>query len=114
LNAEYTTAQSDRVRKESAYASVSSGSLESAQVSTQGESLKKLSEQMDLQQQKFADVKAHFGANHPEYRKAALQIAELERQLSTLRRTSDSESKSSFANRSTAKLCCVRLSPKQR
>lgn len=81
LNAEYTTAQSDRVRKESAYASVSSGSMESAQVSTQGESLKKLSEQMDLQQQKFADVKAHFGANHPEYRKAALQIAELDRQL---------------------------------
>jgi len=81
LNAEYTTAQSDRIRKQSAYTSVAGGSLEAAQVSTQGESLKKLSEQMYLQQQKFVDVKSHFGPTHPEYRKASLQIAELERQL---------------------------------
>jgi succinoglycan biosynthesis transport protein ExoP len=81
LNTEYTNAQADRVRKESAYTSVASGSIEAAQVSTQGESLKKLSEQMDQQQQKFAEVQAHFGPNHPEYRKASLQIAELVRQL---------------------------------
>jgi succinoglycan biosynthesis transport protein ExoP len=81
INAEYTNAQSDRIRKQSAYTSVAGGSLEAAQVSTQGESLKKLSEQMYLQQQKFVDVKAHFGPTHPEYLKASLQIAELQRQL---------------------------------
>lgn len=81
LNTEYTTAQGDRVRKEAAYRSVSGGSLEAAQVSTQGESLKRLSERIDEEQQKFAEVKVHFGPNHPEYRKAAVQVAELQQQL---------------------------------
>ena len=81
LNTEYTNAQADRVRKEAAYHSVEEGSLEAAQVSSQGEALKRLSERLDESQQKFAEVKAHFGPNHPEYRKAALQVAELERQL---------------------------------
>ena len=81
LNTEYTTAQADRVRKESAFQSVAGGSLEAAQVSTQGEALKKLFEQLDTQQQKFAEVKSHFGPNHPEYRKATLGITELQRQI---------------------------------
>ncbi len=81
LNTEYTNAQADRVKKESAYRSVSDGSLEAAQVSTQGDALKTLSERLDEQQQKFADVKSHYGPNHPEYRKAAMQVAELQRQL---------------------------------
>jgi len=34
LNTEYTNAEADRVRKESAYRSVESGSMEAAQVST--------------------------------------------------------------------------------
>ena len=81
LNTEYTNAQADRVRKEAAYKSVAGGSLEAAQVSTQGEALKRLSERLDEAQQKFAEIKAHYGPNHPEYRKASLQLAELERQL---------------------------------
>jgi len=81
LNSEYTNAQADRVRKEAAYKSVAGGSLEAAQVSTQGEALKRLSERLDEIQQKFAEIKAHYGPNHPEYRKASLQLAELERQL---------------------------------
>jgi succinoglycan biosynthesis transport protein ExoP len=81
LNTEYTNAQADRVRKEAAHRSVEDGSLEAAQVSTQGEALKRLSERLDEAQQKFADVRSHFGPNHPEYRKASLQVAELQRQL---------------------------------
>ncbi|MBZ5619300.1 MAG: polysaccharide biosynthesis tyrosine autokinase [Acidobacteriia bacterium] len=81
LNTEYTNAQADRVRKEAAYKSVAGGSLEAAQVSTQGDALKRLSERLDEAQQKFAEVKTHYGANHPEYRKASLQVAELQRQL---------------------------------
>lgn len=81
LNTEYTNAQTDRVRKESAWKSVQSGSLEAAQVSTQGENLKKLSEKLDEARQKFADIQTHFGPNHPEYRKAAVQVEEIERQL---------------------------------
>jgi succinoglycan biosynthesis transport protein ExoP len=85
LNTEYTNAQTDRVRKESAWESVQSGSLESAQVSTQGENLKTLSGKLDEARQKFEDVKTHYGANHPEYRKAAVQVEEIERQLRAAR-----------------------------
>jgi succinoglycan biosynthesis transport protein ExoP len=81
LNTEYTNAQTDRVRKESAWKSVQSGSLEAAQVSTQGENLKTLSAKLDEARQKFADTKTHFGPNHPEYRKATVQVEEIERQL---------------------------------
>jgi polysaccharide biosynthesis transport protein len=81
LNTEYTNSQTDRVRKESAWKSVKEGSLEAAQVSTQGENLKTLSGRLDEARQKFADVQTHYGANHPEYRKAAVQVEEIERQL---------------------------------
>src|ERR1035441_49459 len=57
------------------------GTMEAAQVSSQGESLRRLSERLDEEQQKFAEVQAHYGANHPEYRKAALQVAEVQQQL---------------------------------
>jgi capsular exopolysaccharide synthesis family protein len=85
LNTEYTNAQTDRVRKESAWKSVQSGSLEAAQVSTQGENLKTLSQKLEDARQKFADIQTHYGTNHPEYRKAAVQVEEIERQLSDSR-----------------------------
>ncbi len=86
LNTEYTNAQTDRVRKESAWKSVQSGSMESAQVSTQGENLKTLSAKLDEARQKLADVQTHYGPNHPEYRKAAVQVEEIERQLQQSRK----------------------------
>jgi polysaccharide biosynthesis transport protein len=81
LNTEYTNAQTDRVRKESDWKSVREGSLEAAQASTQGESLKSLSEKLADARQRLADVQTHYGANHPENRKAAVQVEEIERQL---------------------------------
>src|ERR1017187_6636536 len=81
LNTEYTNAQTDRVRKETAYRSVSTGTLEAAQGSSQGESLKRLTESLAEANQKFTEVKTHYGAAHPEYRKAAAQVGEIERQF---------------------------------
>lgn len=81
LNTEYTNAQTERVRKETAFLSVNSGTMEAAQVSSQGESLKPLAQRLDEAQQKLADVKTHYGPNHPEYKKADTQVAEIERQL---------------------------------
>ena len=81
LNTEYTNAQGDRVRKEAAYQSIKAGALEAAQVSTQGESLRKLGERLNEVQEKFADAKRQFGTNHPEYKKAAGQVAEVQRLL---------------------------------
>jgi polysaccharide biosynthesis transport protein len=81
LNSEYTNAQIDRVRKQGAWQAAAAGTLEAAQVSTQGEALKKLLERRDAVREKFAEVKAHYGANHPEFHKAAAQVAEVESQL---------------------------------
>jgi succinoglycan biosynthesis transport protein ExoP len=86
LNTEFTNAQTDRVRKESAWNSVESGSLEAVQVSTQGENLKALSAKLDEARQKFADIATHYGTNHPEYRKAAVQVEEIQRQLQESRK----------------------------
>jgi capsular exopolysaccharide synthesis family protein len=81
LNTEYTNAQADRVRKQAAYQSVKSGTLEAAQVSTQGESLRKLTERLNEAQERFAEVKTHYGSNHPAYKKAAVQRLEVQRLL---------------------------------
>jgi len=86
LNTEYTNAQAERVRRESVRNSVQSGTLEAAQASQQGEDLRKLSERLNEPTENFAQVKAHFGANHPEYRKAAAQVAALQSSLDSTRR----------------------------
>ncbi len=81
LNTEYTNAQGDRVRKEAAYNSIQDDSLASAQVSSQGEALKKLTESLDDAEEKFAEIKNHYGVNHPEYKKAQTKVQALETQI---------------------------------
>lgn len=85
LNTEYTNAQADRVRKEAASNSLRTGTLEAAQSSSQGESLRKLAEHLAEAQEKFAQVQAQYGANHPEYKKAATQVAAIQSQLEKTR-----------------------------
>ena len=85
INTEFTNAQGDRVRKQAAYDSVKSGSLEAAQASTQGEQLRKLADRLDEAREKFAGVKTQYGANHPEYRKTLSQVTELESQFASLK-----------------------------
>jgi succinoglycan biosynthesis transport protein ExoP len=81
LNTDYTNAGTDRMSKEAAYNSVRSGAVGAAEASTQSESLRKLSERLDEANEKFAEVKTHYGAKHPEYLKAASQVAELQTQI---------------------------------
>jgi succinoglycan biosynthesis transport protein ExoP len=83
LNSEYTKAQADRVQKEAAYNSVQSGTLEAAQVSSQGEALQKLTDNLNDAREKFAEVKNHYGLNHPEYKKAQARVKELETQIAS-------------------------------
>ncbi len=85
LNQEYTSAQADRVKKESAWRSVEGGSVAAAQVSSQGETMRKLDERISEARQKLSEVQVHFGVNHPENRKATAQVTELDRQLVALR-----------------------------
>lgn len=85
LNTDYTNSETERVKKEAAYRSVSTGSLESAQASTQGEGLKVVVERLSAVQEKFADVKTHYGPNHPEYRKAETQLKQIESEFAAAR-----------------------------
>jgi len=85
LNIELTNAQGDRVRKQAAFQSVSAvGAPEAAEASTQGEQLRKLGDRVDEAREKFAGVKAQYGAHHPEYKKTLSQLTELERQFLSL------------------------------
>ncbi|HLJ51210.1 MAG TPA: polysaccharide biosynthesis tyrosine autokinase [Bryobacteraceae bacterium] len=86
LNQDYTAAQSDRVKKEAAYNSMKTGSLEAAQVSGQGEALILLTQKLNEARQRFAEVKTTYGTNHPEFRKAASQLTELLKQFEDTRK----------------------------
>lgn len=81
LNKNYTEAQTDRVAKEAAYRSVEGGAYAAALTSSQGETLKKLADELGEAQRRFADIKVTFGAKHPEYPKAQTRVTELEAQL---------------------------------
>jgi polysaccharide biosynthesis transport protein len=85
LNTEYTKAQAKRVAKEAAYNAVKSGTMASAEASTQGEALKKLTESLNQEQQKFAEMKNHYGVNHPEYQKQQALIGEITAQIENTR-----------------------------
>ncbi len=85
LNTDYTNAETERVKKEAAYKSVSSGTLESAQASSQGDALKSLSERLGQAQERFAEVKTHYGINHPEFRKAETQLNQVQAQFDATR-----------------------------
>jgi succinoglycan biosynthesis transport protein ExoP len=87
LNTEYTTAEGDRVRKEVAYQSAKSGTLESAMTSSQGEALKKLMERLNEAEQKFSQIKTQYGERHPEFAKSDAEVRELKRQLDTARQS---------------------------
>jgi capsular exopolysaccharide synthesis family protein len=85
LNTDYTAAQGERVQKEAAWNAIKSGSLEAAQVSSQGAELAKLNDSLNQARQRFSLVKSTYGSTHPEYRKAASEVAEVERQFETTR-----------------------------
>jgi capsular exopolysaccharide synthesis family protein len=76
LNTEFTSAQEDRIHKEVAFDAVKNGSLEAAEESTQGEQLRRASDNLGDAQQKFELVKLQYGVNHPEYKKAAAAVEE--------------------------------------
>jgi succinoglycan biosynthesis transport protein ExoP len=78
LNTEYTTSQADRIRKESAANSVKDGSFEALEVSTQSDQLRAISQRVADATEKFGAVKNQFGSNHPAYKQAAKQLAQLE------------------------------------
>lgn len=77
LNTEFTNALSERLKREAEYQSVSGGSMEAALAAPQGEALRKLAEHRNEAAEHFAEVKSHYGANHPEFRKAEAQVQQV-------------------------------------
>jgi capsular exopolysaccharide synthesis family protein len=85
LNADYGTAEGDRVAKESAWRSVQSGTLESLQVSAQGGALQGLGDRIADAKQKLAELQTHLGVKHPECVRAALEVSVLEKEFDAAR-----------------------------
>ncbi len=96
LNTEYTNAQADRIRAEAAWNAAQSGSIEAAQAtlgadtqsSSPGNSASSLTDALNQARQRFAMVKSIYGSNHPEYRKAASQLAEVQSEFNNARQQS--------------------------
>jgi capsular exopolysaccharide synthesis family protein len=76
LNTEYTSAQSDRLRKQAAFESVEGGSHDAALAASQGEALRKLAEHLNATRERFAEIAAYYGTNHPEHRRAQAALKE--------------------------------------
>ena len=87
LNTEFTNAQADRVRKEAAFDSLKSGSVAAAEVSGQGEELNRLQDRVNQAKQHLATVASVYGPAHQEYRKAANDLSEVQRQFEEMRRS---------------------------
>lgn len=85
LNTEYTNAQGDRVRKEAAYNATRGETVAAAMISSQSEELGRLQDRLNQARQRLADVASIYGPNHNEYRKAANNLTEIERQFEEAR-----------------------------
>ena len=85
LNVEFTNAQADRLKRQAAYDSVRGGSMEAALAAPEGETLRKLTEHLNDAREHFADIKTHYGANHPEYRRALARLTEVEASIDSTR-----------------------------
>jgi capsular exopolysaccharide synthesis family protein len=84
LNADYTSAQSERLKREAVFKQTQSGSLAAVQVSSQGATLEQLLERLNIARQQFVMVRTTFGENNQEYKKSANEVTELERQVREL------------------------------
>lgn len=96
LNTEFINAQADRLRQEAAFQSVKEDSLEAALATPQGDSLRKLVEHRGEMLEHFAEIKAHYGINHPEYRKMQAQLSELEDAIAAARHDITARVESSY------------------
>jgi succinoglycan biosynthesis transport protein ExoP len=85
LNTQYTDAQNDRVRKETDYRALQSGDSAALEVSPEAGPLAKLDEQLHAAQEKMAVVKTVYGPNYAEYKRAANDLGEVERQYQQMR-----------------------------
>jgi polysaccharide biosynthesis transport protein len=89
LNTEFTAAQEERLRREAVLAAIlGSRSLAAAQAADGAAQSSLLSEAIQKEEairQQFAGIRAFYGENHPEYKKAAKEVDEVEAEIAELR-----------------------------
>ncbi len=85
LNQEYTEAENERIRKQTAYKGVQAGNTAAVEISSQSEQLQKLQQQLNDAQQNMAVIKTHYLPNNPAYKQAENQVAEITRQYTAAR-----------------------------
>ncbi len=85
LNSDYTEAENDRIRKESAYRAVQSGNPAAIDINAQAEQLTKLKQQLEDAQQKMATLKTTYGVNNMNYKLGANELAEVTREYTAAR-----------------------------
>ena len=85
LNNDYTAAQSDRIRAEATWNAIKSGPLETAAALSGSEELVKLNDTLNQAQQRLALAKSTYGTSYPEYRKAASDLAEVQKEIDATR-----------------------------
>lgn len=91
LNEAYTKAQADRLSKEAQLKAMqgSDAAVAAAQSAGRGESLDMALERLNAAQQQFAAVRAVYGENYSEYRKAKEQVDELQKHVKELATTAN-------------------------
>jgi succinoglycan biosynthesis transport protein ExoP len=85
LNTEWTNAQADRYKKQAAANAVRSGSTEALEASLQGEQIRKLSDRINEETERFSVIKTQFLPRHPEYVKSASRLAQLQQDIEALK-----------------------------
>lgn len=85
LNNDYTTAQSDRIHAQAVWSAIKSGPLADAAALSGSNQLVSLDESLNRAQQRLALARSTYGTSYPEYRKAASDVAEIQKEVDSTR-----------------------------
>lgn len=97
LNEEYTRAQADRLKKEAVVKAMQDSSgVAAAEAAGHDQELDQALDRLDVAQQQFAAVRAIYGPNYSEYRKAKEQVDELEKNVKDLTSTAADRAKAEY------------------
>src|SRR6185503_18060633 len=77
----------ERVSAEAAYGALQDGSLEAGLASSNSEDLRALVKRLNEATERFADVKALYGSNYPEYARLEAVVIELKKQVDQTRQS---------------------------
>lgn len=94
LNEEYTRAQTERLRKEAIVKALQDpDAVAAAEAAGHGDTLDHALERLNAAQQQFAAIRAVYGENYSEYRKAKDQVDELQKHVKELTTTASDRAK---------------------